>query len=501
MGENIFIRKIEVERLHGHNNIAADLRDGLNIVYGKNGAGKTTLLHILANLLERDFYNFLSIYFDKIRVLISSGDTIELVQTKDPSNKPYAIQGYINGKLGGTISRTRKEENLYYINCNNISYKDNCMEDLPDITNNDLYNTLDKLLGNYPVYLPAFRLILYATGPAAKNMKNLRNEINEELIYRQLERKESKRLSRLKHHMRGYRSHEIAAQIANKTLLCREWFGNFVPIVRYPSLQELNKNIADEIRGAQIDLAISDQEILSQVIVEVLQAVSGKMPFDSFQDVLSIYNSLQNKLEDFTDKNNEVPGYYKQIVNQLKEINPASISNKSHIPTILSVYDRAISRRLLGQQVVYSRLRQFESSVNKFLENKKLVIVDSIDRERQGSSPFIQLEDGSKHSFYILSSGERHVLTLLFSATHMSSTDGIVLLDEPELSLHVDWQRIILSELRNQAKDRQIIACTHSPEIAADHLDSYVNINATSPIFPNTLFPAEDNYSTPDIEE
>jgi predicted ATP-dependent endonuclease of OLD family len=51
----------------------------------------------------------------------------------------------------------------------------------------------------------------------------------------------------------------------------------------------------------------------------------------------------------------------------------------------------------------------------------------------------------------------------------MSSADGMLLIDEPELSLHVDWQRVILRELMKQAGDRQIIACTHAPEVTADH--------------------------------
>ena len=36
-------------------------------------------------------------------------------------------------------------------------------------------------------------------------------------------------------------------------------------------------------------------------------------------------------------------------------------------------------------------------------------------------------------------------------ATHMSPADGIMLIDEPEISLHVDWQRIILDEIMRQA--------------------------------------------------
>jgi predicted ATP-dependent endonuclease of OLD family len=61
----------------------------------------------------------------------------------------------------------------------------------------------------------------------------------------------------------------------------------------------------------------------------------------------------------------------------------------------------------------------------------------------------------------------------------MSSTDGVLLIDEPELSLHVDWQRIILSELMAQAGSRQIIACTHAPEVVGDHRERMFKLEPT----------------------
>jgi predicted ATP-dependent endonuclease of OLD family len=88
----------------------------------------------------------------------------------------------------------------------------------------------------------------------------------------------------------------------------------------------------------------------------------------------------------------------------------------------------------------------------------------------------IILEGGAIANLSVLSSGERHVLTLLFSATHMSNNEGMLLIDEPELSLHVNWQRVILEELMKQAGTRQIVACTHAPEVTADHRRSMTKL-------------------------
>ena len=77
-----------------------------------------------------------------------------------------------------------------------------------------------------------------------------------------------------------------------------------------------------------------------------------------------------------------------------------------------------------------------------------------------------RFEDGGLRA---LSSGERQIVTMLYSASRSPFKSGPLLIDEPELSLHVDWQRIILGEIENQHQGRQIIACTHSPEVGADH--------------------------------
>lgn len=66
------------------------------------------------------------------------------------------------------------------------------------------------------------------------------------------------------------------------------------------------------------------------------------------------------------------------------------------------------------------------------------------------------------------------------------------LIDEPELSLHIDWQRIILTNLEQQAANRQIIACTHSPEVGADHPDA---VQIFAPRVNNTREHSEDDES------
>jgi predicted ATPase len=177
-----------------------------------------------------------------------------------------------------------------------------------------------------------------------------------------------------------------------------------------------------------------------------------------------------------------VPAVYSQISSLIRENAQHLSLEESYVARILNVYEDAFNERVKKQQAAFARIEVFEHSVNRFLQGKKLHVRGHDRRFAPGpavGTGMITLPNGRTASLNALSSGERQVMTLLFSATHLSSYDGLVLIDEPELSLHVGWQRIILDELRKQAEDRQIVVCTHAPEITADHRERTVRFAPT----------------------
>ncbi len=64
-----------------------------------------------------------------------------------------------------------------------------------------------------------------------------------------------------------------------------------------------------------------------------------------------------------------------------------------------------------------------------------------------------------------LSSGEIELFSFLSTIIRKDLTDGILLIDEPELHLHVSWHRIFINALRELLPTTQIICATHSMEI------------------------------------
>ena len=71
-----------------------------------------------------------------------------------------------------------------------------------------------------------------------------------------------------------------------------------------------------------------------------------------------------------------------------------------------------------------------------------------------------------------LSSGEKQLIILLVEALLQKNKKHIFLADEPELSLHIAWQRKIIPAIKKINPNAQIIVATHSPEVASKYKGS-----------------------------
>jgi predicted ATP-binding protein involved in virulence len=88
----------------------------------------------------------------------------------------------------------------------------------------------------------------------------------------------------------------------------------------------------------------------------------------------------------------------------------------------------------------------------------------SIDK----NSGFIfETSEGKPLSIRDLSSGEQHELVLFYELLFKASPNALILIDEPELSLHIAWQIEFVNDLEEIIKltDFDVLIATHSPDI------------------------------------
>ena len=90
-----------------------------------------------------------------------------------------------------------------------------------------------------------------------------------------------------------------------------------------------------------------------------------------------------------------------------------------------------------------------------FLETDKTIIRDS--------NEICFRQNGERLSPYKLSSGEKQILIILLTALVEDNERYVLFMDEPEISLHIEWQQRLIELIRQLNPNAQIILTTHSP--------------------------------------
>lgn len=80
-------------------------------------------------------------------------------------------------------------------------------------------------------------------------------------------------------------------------------------------------------------------------------------------------------------------------------------------------------------------------------------------------SDFSFVKNGVSIKFDKLSMGEKQILLLLLMVSNTEESPCIFFMDEPDLSMHIDWKEILVTELRNLNPNMQIILSTHAPSV------------------------------------
>lgn len=108
----------------------------------------------------------------------------------------------------------------------------------------------------------------------------------------------------------------------------------------------------------------------------------------------------------------------------------------------------------------------FKDIVNEIFINKSISVLDS-------GKIVVTMDNGTALQLNKLSSGERQILIIFYILLFHSEPGSLVILDEPEISLHVSWQQklgdVFLDVCR--VRNLQMIVATHSPQVIHDKWD------------------------------
>lgn len=107
----------------------------------------------------------------------------------------------------------------------------------------------------------------------------------------------------------------------------------------------------------------------------------------------------------------------------------------------------------------------------------------TIDRR---SNEIVFLQNGERLLPYKLSSGEKQMLIILLTVLVRDGNHCVLFMDEPEASLHIEWQQKLIGMLRQLNPNLQLILTTHSPAVIMEGwLDAVTEVEDISTTMKN----------------
>lgn len=407
------------------------------IVHGPNGVGKTKLLELIRAALTPDPRRLSQIPFETARFWFDDKTTLEVRRTGqmslevggDAANLPGVAMSLYEGEvpvvegvpLVGAHSRVsqnaiRQIERQFPV--------ERTGADVWFDHDADEYLSLAGLLDRYGDYIPDRAVVEVEPTPA---LNDFLSDFNVHLI-------ETQRLLRL-----TPRDPRRARHIG--------------PEAQQVTVAEFAEDLTVKIREALAQNSRRSQELDRTFPPRVLRDEGVPPPEATEERIRQRYaqqNELRTRLEEIAvlDTSGEVP-----LALPTKTLQPWQ---RSFLWTYLDDNDE----KLATFQRIHDRVRLLRDIVNSRFLFKELVI----DRDR--GFRFITTK-GREIDATRLSSGEQHELVLAYDLLFNVEKSSLVLIDEPEISLHVAWQQAFLNDIVQIADvaDLRFIVATHSPQV------------------------------------
>ncbi len=435
------IKQFKINGLFGRRDVCLNLQKEVNIFIGENGLGKTTILNCLYYVLKRNFTRLETINFRSIDVLFKGSD------------KVYSITKTDLIDYNRSTNKTRK----YYID----DYFELMIGELgftPEDIKHFSLEKLDKLAmilstqENIPQSIIKQNLLRYGS---MAGFKTLGSE----------KRGDKKKVTELSMAIDKYVDERII----------------YLPTYRRIENDFSNLNIRTDsalnseilIRFGMDDVQKSIDEILEKIRKVAMEGYSGMtgillrqyttgvdVPRNRIHQIdLHVARIVLDRLGDKIEKETR-----ESILNL---INSGQIYDE-HYTYLLNLLTKLIDN-YDDQKHYDDRINGFVSTCNKYLNDKQFCYDPSnLTLSIRMNNMF---SDSDTVELTHLSSGEKQIISL-FSKLYLETEDkSIVIIDEPELSLSLSWQQMLLPDIMRSQNCSLLVTVTHSPFIFENEFD------------------------------
>lgn len=458
------ITKLHAENVHGYLPIDVDFFDDLTFLTGLNGSGKTSALRLLMALLTPNVNELGTISFSLAQVTVLDGD-MEIVVTATKTSDGIELQV---STIDEVLRIGRAELELFL----EAKRGEEPLSQIRELyQSNSVFQTITKM--STPMFLGLDRRF-FVPGSIADDFDDTR---------------------RREYMARRYWPEDPAfrgtAAIASLIEV------NYLVVTKMQEIRASQEQLDERLRGQFFKKAFEykpgdvfgksvklpskiELEQYRKQLSKIEEAAEGvRIPVPEIQTALTHFFERMSRVVESLDKSAKTKKPRKdskKLADKSKD--EPSFFDMDYVEWIINrpQADRILEHLRMLNEYIEDRnslrdpINRFQSLVNKFLTQTK----KQVDVSGNGQLTVSINGNPEPRPISALSSGERQLLVML---AHLSLNpnlvgSGVFIVDEPELSLHIDWQEKFVDAIREANPKVQLILATHSPAIILDRTES-----------------------------
>lgn len=440
------LKRFQGTAVNGYLDFDLDFYDELTFLTGINGTGKTSALNAIASLLMPRLDYLASHSFEKISVTIEeNGETVRLSAEKNGEETFLKCSKFPESEISfeafdddaGFLGRQNEElEQSYYKNLMSIHEDSEIVMFILNLPT-PMFLGLDRRSRSMEPEIQYARRL-----PLRKTRKSKRNIFGSSLSGSLTEAQQ-------------FAESTVFECYRRKGYLDRKFRDNLIfELLNFP-LNDFTGFMDDETYITKSKLAAAKRNVyripnLLDLDNDAIVPRLNKL-FEFIEENLILAN--QDEGDDGEDAPWDKPSFRARMA--LAE-NRSSIEKINALSGLVTEYTK-------NRDKIFEKVQEFVEKVNSFIcdSDKKIEFDD------RGHLAFFVGDDLEERDLRSLSSGEIQLIVIFAHLYFNPETKkaNIFIIDEPELSLHVQWQAKFVEALLGASQNTQFVMATHSPTV------------------------------------
>ena len=440
---NNFIRKMTITGLFEEDEPRIlDFSEDINCIFGVNGSGKTTIINLIVYMLNCSVKRLIDLPFHSATMeLCKFGNkkSKELITvTKVSENtilyhfSPEDIREEVIISTDESAPKCNKYEEVLQLLNKKVRHTHVPLSRLQDAGESQFETYDNYMLSKFlqARHMPKSE-ILNIIDPTRRMMSDLSQQFEQK--YMQIQKVINKETDRFKN------------TLVRKTLLDDSY------------TEKVDELFSKWVNYPDTDLTHYD----STTIMEKLKTANIDISKVELERHLDVWENINKDIIEAKSKlgpdNNNIGDYAKCFFRMF--------ALKSLFDTFMSIISD-IEDMEKKKNDMLKLFSETESVINEFFKKGGKENKDTTKRFYFDQTGRMRIKSPKKDlKLTELSSGEKHLIALLGRVALAQREGSIFIADEPELSLHLEWQRKIIPAIKQLSPKTQIIVATHSPAI------------------------------------